>query len=322
MKKSVLFYLLASFTCIVSGQTEKLLVPSDLKQQTIVTEPVTLRKGFFRSGLLVNYRVADRFFNGEGEKEYYRTSSWGSTAAYGLTLQYGITDRFEALLVTEYRNTLTETQSTGIITGINKSLIISEKHKGIGIGDSHVNMKYQVIPEAEGKLSLTGGLKVTVPTGEKNPRNISNENRYDLPVGNGTFAMGLSLSGRKINYPYSYSGFLSYTNNFNGYRILTVTDEAERKFRFGNLFETGISINLHLNEWIVFTNDANFYNEGEGMIENAPAATMPASWALSYEPGLIFQVFRFRLGESVRMPVAGKNVPADPLFVILAQYIF
>jgi len=49
-------YLLASMALILGmplySQTEKQLVPSDLRQQTIVTEPVTLRKGFFRIGTI------------------------------------------------------------------------------------------------------------------------------------------------------------------------------------------------------------------------------------------------------------------------------
>jgi hypothetical protein len=105
-------------------------------------------------------------------------------------------------------------------------------------------------------------------------------------------------------------------------KIFNTLTQVEKEFRIGNLFETGVSGNLHLNEWIVFGNEINFYNEGEGEIENAASVLLPASWALSYEPGLIFQVHRFRLGETVRIPVIGKNVPADPLYVLMAQYIF
>jgi hypothetical protein len=165
-------------------------------------------------------------------------------------------------------------------------------------------------------------LKVTVPTGEKNPRNIESENQYDLPVGDGRYALGLNISARKIAYPYSFAGYLAYTYNFNGTKIFNTVDQIESKFRSGNLFETGLNGNLHLNEWIVFGNEINFYNEGQGEIEIQPPELIPASWAISYEPSLVFQVHRFRLGETVRIPLKGKNVPADPLYVLFAQYIF
>lgn len=322
MKKILLIYSLLVPAITGFGQTEKLLVPSDLKQQTVVTEPVTLRKGFFRAGLLLNYRVADRYFSDSGTKEYYRISTWGSKSSYGITLQYGITDRLQLEVISEYLNTLQETQNTEVNAATNTSKTTVDKQKGIGLGDSHIDLKYQVIPEIERKFSLSARLKLTLPTGKKNPGNIKSENQYDLPVGDGTYALGLYISARKIAYPYSFSGYLSYTYNFNGSKIFNTAEKVERRFRLGNMAEAGLSVNLHLNEWIVLGNEINYYKEGQGKIENQLSALMPASWALSYEPGLIFQVHRFRLGESVRIPVKGKNVPADPLYILSAQFIF
>jgi hypothetical protein len=322
MKKTIIIYLFFLSASAGFGQTEKLIVPSDLKQQTIVTEPVTLKKGYFRAGLLLNYRVADRYFDDSGNKEYYSTSSWGSEAAYGITLQYGISDRFQSELISEYLNTLQENLNTEVDAKTNISKVNVSKQKGIGLGDSHIALKYQIVPEREKKFSLTGRLKITFPTGNKNPKNIKSENQYDLPVGDGTYALGFSLSARKILYPYSFSGFAAFTHNFKGRKIFNTVNQIEREFRFGNLFETGLTGNLHQNEWIVFGNEINYYKEGQGEIENIPSSLMPSSWALSYGPGLIFQVHRFRLGESIRIPITGKNVPADPLYNLMAQYIF
>ena len=320
MRKPALIYLQILLASAAFCQTEKLLVPSDLKQQTIVTEPVTLYKGFFRAGLLIDYRVADRYFDGAGDKQYYRTSIWGSKSAYGITLQYGISDRLQADLISEYMNTLEETQSIVEVAGVKS--VVPDRRRGIGLGDSHLALKYQVVPERESKFSLSGRIQITFPTGSKNPRNIKNENQYDLPVGDGIYALGLNISARKIAYPYSFTGYTLYTYNFLGKKVFMTNDQTEKEFRLGNLFETGITGNLHLNEWIVFGNEINFYFEGAGEIENVSSVLLPASWALSYEPGLIFQVHRFRIGETVRIPVKGKNVPADPLYVLMTQYIF
>ena len=320
MKKIIIIYLLLLLNAALFSQTEKLLVPSELKQQTIITEPVTLHKGFFRAGLLIDYRVADRYFDNSGDKQYYYNSTWGSKSAYGITLQYGITDRLQADLISEFMNTLEETQNTEEVAGT--TVVNIDKRRGIGLGDSHLALKYQIIAEKERKFSLSGRLKATFPTGAKNPRNIKSENQYDLPVGDGTYALDLNLSARMIAYPYSFSGYMAYTYNFTGEKIFSTVNQTEKQFKLGNLFETGLSWNIHLNEWIVLGNEVNFYDEGEGQIEKVQSPLMPASWALSYEPSLIFQVFRFRLGESVKIPVLGKNVPADPLFVLMAQYIF
>lgn len=321
MKRSIIIYLiLCSPACF--GQAEKLIVPTDLRQQTIVTEPLTLRKGFLRTGFMIDYRVADRYFDDSGEKNYYNTNTWGSNSAYSLNLQYGITERFEVDLVSEYMNTLQETKFTEVIAATNTTLTSTAKQKGIGLGDSHIYLKYQIIPEGEKRFSFSGNLGLTIPTGEKNPRNIKSENQYDLPVGDGTYALYLNMSVRKVIYPYSLGGYVSYTNNFNGKKLILYNDTGERRFRLGNLFETGLIWNLHLNEWIVFGNEADFNKEGQGKIENIPSSLIPASWSFSYQPSLIFQVHRFRLGELVNIPLSGKNVPADPIYIISVQYVF
>ena len=322
MKKYILLYLLLIFASYAFGQTEKLLVPSDLKQQTIVTEPVTLRKGYFRAGLLLDYMVADRFFDSAGHKEYHRASLWGSKTAYGITFQYGITDRLQVDLVSEYLYSRQETQITEIIAITNSKIVTEIKQRGLGLGDSHVSFRYQFIPEKEKKFSLTGHLKATFPTGKKNPANIISENQYDLPVGNGTYALGFNIYARKIVYPYSFSAFTSFTHNFKGTKIFSVLNDIEEEFRMGDIIEAGLCGNLHLNEWIVFGNQINFYSKRQGEIENTPSAILPASWAFSYEPGLVFQVHKFRLGEAVRIPLKGKNAAADPLYVMMVQYIF
>jgi hypothetical protein len=322
MKKTTIVCLLLVLSASGFSQTEKLIVPSDLKQRTIVTEPVTLNKGFFRAGVIINYRVADRFFDASGDKEYYRTSSWGSKSAYGLSLQYGITDKLQIDIISEYMNTLQETQNTEIFATTNTSTVTVTKQKGLGLGDSHLVLKYQLIPEAERRFSLTSGTKITFPTGAKNPSNIKSENQYDLPVGDGTFALGVNLSARKLSYPYSFSGYTSYTCNFTGKKIFNTIDQTEVGFKLGNLFEMVITGNIHLNEWIVFGNSIDYYNEGKGKIDSDPPSIIPSSWALSYKPGLIFQVHRFRFGEQVIIPLLGKNVPADALYTLLVQYIF
>lgn len=322
IKKLTLVFLALLTGMPVYCQTEKQLVPADLKQQTIVTEPVTLRKGFFRIGTLLNYRVADKYFTDSGNREYYVTSTWGSKAAYNLTLQYGLTDRFQIDLVTEYMNSKQESQNTEVVVGTNTTTVSVARQKGLGIGDSYISLKYQLIPESKYKVSLTGILNGTIPTGQKNPTNIKSANQYDLPVGDGTYALGLSVYARTIAFPYSFTGFLSYTKNFTGTKIINSSDAVERKFRFGNYLEGGLSANLHLNEWIVMANEINYYHEGVGRIDNIVSDKMPASWAASYQPGLVFQVKRFRLGESVKIPLKGKNVPADPLYVAMIQYVF
>jgi hypothetical protein len=318
---------LASFLLLSAGlnlfcQTEKQLVPSDIKLQTLVTEPVTLRKGFLRLGSLANYRVADKRFNDSGSKEYYLSNTWGSKASYNITLQYGINDRLQAEIITEYMINRQEQESTEVVAGTNTTRTIVARQKGFGIGDTYLSLKYQFVPESKYRVSLSGILTATLPTGEKNPTNIISGNQYDLPLGDGTYSVTPGLYARTILYPYSFTMFLNYTWNFSGTKKIDISDVVEKKFRFGNRIEAGLSANIHLNEWIVMANEMYFYREGAGKIDDIVTLRLPESWAASYKPNLVFQVKKFRLGESVTIPLKGKNVPADPLYIMMVQYIF
>jgi hypothetical protein len=305
----------------LKGQTEKQLIPSDIRLQTIVTEPVTLRKGYLRIGSLLNFRLADRFYNNEAVRQYYMGEKWGSRVSNNITLQYGINDRLEASITTEYLVTRQEQQVTEVLPGTNTTRTVQTNLKGNGFGDTYVSLKYQVVPELKNKVSLTGIFTVTLPTGEKNPTGIISANQYDLPLGDGTYALTPGLFARTIIYPYSFTGFIYYSYNFNGTKRINSNDATESKFRFGNRIESGLSANIHLNEWIVLANELNYYHEGAGKL-NDIEVWPPVSWAFSYKPNLIFQVKRFRLGESVMIPLKGKNVPADPLYIAMFQYIF
>ncbi|HOK25346.1 MAG TPA: hypothetical protein PLX87_02330 [Bacteroidales bacterium] len=318
LSASAVFF--APFIC--SGQVEKQLTPAEIKQQTIVTEPVTLKKGFIRSGMLTNYRVADKYFTDDGIKEYYPSNIWGTKSVYNLTFQYGISDRMEVELSTEYMNSRQESQKTEFIAATNTAKTVVTRQKGTGIGDTYVKIRYQIFPETSYRVSVTGNINLAIPTGEKNPTDIRSAEQYDLPVGSGTYALGGGLFARTIFYPYSFTFGLNYTYSFTGRKKFEITDIREIEFQPGEVLDLSLGANLHLNEWIVFSNELTYQHKDKGTVNGHYSALLPLTWSASYRPGLVFQVRRFRLGESVTIPVKGKNTAADPLYIVMAQYVF
>jgi hypothetical protein len=113
-----------------------------------------------------------------------------------------------------------------------------------------------------------------------------------------------------------------YDYNLSGSRLISPWDVDEKKFTYGNFFVAGGNFNLHLNEWIALANELNYSHRGKGKIENTPASDLTTAWGFSYETRLIFQIKRFRLGEAVTFPLKGKNIGADPQYVLIAQYVF
>ncbi|MBM3420190.1 MAG: hypothetical protein FJY11_03550 [Bacteroidetes bacterium] len=322
MARSFVAYLLSILSLTATGQIEKQLLPSDIKQQTVVTEPVTLSRGFFRSGFWVSYGVVDKYFDYEGTKKYYLNSTWGSATSYLFNFQYGITSRLMVDINIPVNSAREQFSGLTVQPEINADAPETSNLKGKGIGDGSVRLAFQVIDEKNHRISLTGTLEATIPTGEKNPTNIRNLREYNLPTGSGFWSTGGKLMARTILYPYSITAYAGYVSRFSGKKLATPSDLAETEFRDGNSFEAGGSFNLHLNDWIVTANHIRYLYKGEGEIREPFNITVPPVTALFFETQLIFQVGQLRIGESVRIPLAGKRISADPRFEMLVQYVF
>ncbi|MGA1976387.1 MAG: hypothetical protein ABSG89_00880 [Bacteroidales bacterium] len=320
LKRFIEICLVLSAAIDASGQTERMLQPSDLKQRTIVTEPVTLKKGYLRAGFNLSYIVQDKYFNKSGDKEYYSNSQWGANYNYEFSLEYGITDRIEIDIFAPFVSNRIENYYMQSVPSLQTSYPVSDNLKGRGLGDCRMMLMYQLIPENENRTTLTAGGQLLLPTGSRNPTDVKSPEDYNIPTGNGNYVAGLSLNARKIHYPYSYSAFANYFYSFWGSKLINPTDVAETKFKMGNSLMAGGSFNLLLNEWIAFANELYYSHSGEEKIENSTAEN--PSWDIYYMPRLVFQVRRFRISQFVLVPLAGASTEADPDYEIMLQYTF
>ncbi len=323
MKRIAQIILIISVPFLSYSQTEKQLVPSDLKQLTVVTEPSTLYKGFFRAGIDMSYGVIDKYFDTKGKREFIPSNGWGTASSISPSLQYGITNRLQFIVTIPYVSDLRQGQYRLYAPSADTTVVNSLSVKGKGIGDLNAAFKYQIIPEGTNKSSLTARLYLTIPTGEKNPTEIKGAMDYKPPSGNGCFYTELNLTYRKISYPYSYTMYMGYDYSFSSTKILDIWDTQEKEFDDGNRINTGATFNFHLNEWIALTNDVNFTHWGKNKIENKIPDNALARWVIGYETHLVFQIKRFRIAEAVLIRLAGKNeAPADPQYIMIVQYTF
>ena len=322
MKRKYLLIILLLLPVAGICQTEKQLVPSDLKQLTIVTEPSTLYKGYFRAGTAVSFGVVDKYFNNDSKKQYFLNSAWATNAGFNFLFQYGITDRLQVEAAIPVSLSIRQSESHIYVPSVDTTIDYSFTLKGRGLSDCYFTVKYQLINEKTANTSLTGSFEIMVPTGQKNPTDIKGETDYKPPVGNGCFAATTGLRFRKIQYPYSYSAYTYYIYQFAGSKIMDPADTEETSFKDGNHVDAGLNFSILLNEWIALTNELNIYYRSKDKINDQIPADAIAPWAISYEPRFVFQVKRFRIGEAVRIPLAGKGVSADPIYVLIAQYVF
>jgi len=308
--------LLSAFYAAAQDQ----LTPTEKKQRTVVTEPQTLYKGFLRAGMAFSFSTIDKSFDDKGKRQPWPTNIWSSSLLVQTWLAYGITNRLQVEVSMPYRVDQIYQSLSFESIDIGMVEVIKWKNKGTGLSDISITGAYQFITEKETRPSITGYLMTTIPTGEKNPTNIKNENEYDLAVGSGEASIHLELRLRKVKYPFSYSVYGSYQEFLGGEKILDPVDTREKPFRSGSNISVGGYFYFHLNDWIAFRNSADYFfsvrDEYDGVKEKYD------SWVIQYYPGVNFQIKQFRIGQAVNVPLFGKYTSADPSYIIVVQYTF
>ena len=320
MKKLVTILTILIGSYAVHAQVQEQLGPTEKKHATLVTEPLTVYKGFFRAGLATNYSVVDKIFQEDGKKESLSGNIWGSSWTFYAYLQYGITDRLMIDLFLPYmtgsikQSLLFVDQTTG------DQAIFKWDSPANGLSDLDVSVAYQIVTETASRPALGLFVVGTLPTGEKDP---SNEDpltgSYDRPTGSGAFHVNTTLKLRKVVYPFSYTISASYKLKMEGEKKLEPST-PNVTFKDGNVLNLAGIFNLHLNDWIVFKNIADYYSFAEGEVEGLKSGG--SSWLMNYTAGLSFQLKKLRLDQAVSFPLMGKLSAADPSYILIVQYTF
>ncbi len=321
MKRSTFHILLISVIIPILGfaQSDQEILPSERKQMTIITEPYTLYQGFFRAGISVQYGALYKIFDSDGERVPISNAS-GKSWSTSFIAQYGVSDRLQVTLGLPYTQQDLFLSYRGEAPGIATFIQQKLEGKGSGLGDAWLGVDYQVITETDARPSIKGLFTITLPTGSKNPEELDDPELIDIPVGRGAMAYEAGISARKIIYPYSWTGYVSYKMNTEGSKSLAVGD-PEITFNDGDLWTFSGSFNFHMNEWLALVNDAYFFISGQDE-EDGVAIEDSSSWVFWYSPRLSFQIKRLRVNQTIQLPLAGKRSSADPGYIMVFQYVF
>lgn len=314
---------------VLRGYSQEQLVPAQLKQKTVITEPATLYKGFFRAGFSTFFGTVDKYFDGNGKKDYFPGNTWGSTVNVSVGFVYGITDRLQVAGGIPYEWT-SATQSVRfemLPTSISPTGTSSAiwKTKGSGIGDVDLSVKYQVLTETPRRPAFLAVVDVVIPTGEKNPTNVIDDRNYSPAAGSGELKVDLGVGMRKISYPFSYTVYVDYVYHAGGTKVLDPVappgSVSEKPFKSSDYVYLITSFNFHLNDWIAVQNELDFFQYmNNGTIDNKPI-DFPTT-LLEYNPRISFQIKQLRLVQGIVVPLWGKNASADISLNLLAQYTF
>ncbi len=324
MKRKIIICILLLFSAFhkMYCQVEEMIIPSDFKQQTIITEPPTLRKGIFRAGFGTNFYMLDKIFNETGHKEYILgTNGYSKTWTYVPGIEYGINDRLQVSFRMPYENIRNYVSTRISFPFMDFDTVYSAINRNNGIGDLEFGFRYQILSESSSLPSVTLGLYGIFPTGQKNPTHIKNNVEFDPPTGNGNMSLSADLFFKKTIYPYSMLLNTTFNYHFKGEKIMFPNEDAI-EFKRGNFFNIYGGFGLHLNDWIALVNYVSVYFfEGNKYYYLEPEIEK-GGYNLSYQPAIYFQVRRLRFFEVIQIPFAGKNSSADPLYSINLQYKF
>lgn len=321
MQKSYPLLFFVFLQGIAFSQVQEELSPSERREQTIVTEPVTLFKGLFRGGIASDYTFTDKIFTDSG-KESPPGNIWVSSFSFSLFGQYGISNRLMVGLLIPYHKGVAFQSAVYELPLDNDEQYLYPyrwRTEANGLGDMQLSAGYQLIEERATRPALAAFLTATLPTGEKNvvDNNDDNSNTYNRPTGQGNYAFRSVLRLRKIRYPFAYSISAGYQYRTTATKVVVV-DEPAVRYRDGNRFDLSGSFNFQLNDWVAFKSTMDMFQLGQDQVNGELIGEK--AWLLRSLVGFSFQLKRVRLDQGVMIPLRGKNHPADPRFSLAMQY--
>lgn len=306
---------------ICSAQEE--MSPAEKKQQTLVTEPLTLYKGFFRVQVSSYYGLIDKVFL-DSKKQSLEGNSWGDNFSIGAHLQYGISDRFMVEATLPYiRNRIFQSTVYEIPAGVGGQYTQSSNWEtsGSGIGDLDLTATYQVVTESTSRPAVSAYVRVTLPTGEKDVTDDNDDNpfSYHTPTGQGEIAVSPGIRLRKVRYPFAYGGNVGYTVKNEVTKVIELNSPPV-SYKNGNFANLAGFFNASLNDWVAMRNFIEFYYKQKDKVDGTQ--TGENIWLFQYSPGFSFQLKRFRFDQFVSIPLKSNFAAADPTYIILFQYTF
>jgi hypothetical protein len=318
---AVAVILLCTLMHVCSAQEE--MSPAEKKQQTLVTEPLTLYKGFFRAQVSTYYGLLDKVFI-DGKKQSLDGNIWGYNWGTSVYFQYGITDRLMAEISLPYvNNKIFQSFTFEIPRDPQEQYIYTTNSEVVakGIGDMDLTISYQLFTERERRPAIGLTVRTSLPTGEKDVTADTNgsESSFNNPTGQGEVSVNTAIRARKVSYPFAYGGGASYTIRTEVDKI-TELNTPEVSYKNGNTGNIFVFFNTSLNDWVVIRNFVDFFYSSKTKINDVK--TGEAVWSLQYSPGFSFQLKRFRLDQFVSIPIKSNLGSADPNYILILQYTF
>jgi hypothetical protein len=326
MKRIIILF---SFTAVVNlckAQVAEGLTPLQRKQLTVLAEPATLYKGFFRLGYDIKYSRPGRTFDRNGVNRAPEVFNFsGNYVEHLLTASYGINDRIQITtslpIVNDNIRALVKSQAGTQVVETNVEI------ESKGISDLRADIQFQIVKETKQIPAIVFGFGAWLPTGN-NKRNIqtdpvTSDTKYDEVTGGVGSSIITSLMVRKVIYPYLLAAEFKYFFGADG-KIIENSTSIDVIGANSSVWQ--LTTGMHLNEWITLTGKM-FYQRLSFDSDVPPNTTVPLinnskKELLSFDPTITFQFGRFRSQQFISIPISGKNYSSELEYSASLVYTF
>ena len=319
MKKIIIYIVLCFYSFPIIAQTERELTVSEIRQQTVLTEPLTLQKGYFKASSQFNYSVlSTSYYNNNWEK----ITNYGymfNSFSIPFSINYGINDNLEINISSDYKyNKVSYSYKSINYIETEKSKEVKQNTIENGLNDISFGFNYNLISDkrtTSPSMCLAGYF--TIPSGKSEPTSIDSGKTIRGATSFGCYELGVGYLIKKVFYPFSVKGILRYSYSFPTDLKLKYDDTIKTHIKYGDWLNCNITLNYMVCDWISFGNTLSYTYNGASEYNSVKDNIINEYY--NWTPSLIFQIKNMRLSQGVSFYIIGKNAPSNPYaFIALA----
>lgn len=301
MKNIIILSILFYSTIRICFSQKSYELPSDLRCETNITEPINLKKGFFRTSLGYAFAPIDSYFGDSGKTRLMNNGDlWLSgvssyTSYYRFNASYGITDRLNFGITLWYSYGKETWLLSEELVPRNEIINIRRQEYRKGIDDLNLGVSYQLIQHSDFYSTLEFDL--TLPTGSSKSDTINNSNYTQIrkPISSDDYKADFGFIMKKVIYPFSLILSPSYSYSFGN-------DKWEPKSTYSISGSGGVL----LNSWFSLSNTWSF--DYVPIMTSKETAFKNRNIHDLYTGVLVNQqVKRFRFSENIKFPIAASE---------------
>jgi len=311
MKRLYICLHVAIYFLPLFAQTENQLTVSEIRQQTILNEPLTLQKGYFRIETQLNYLSFSTDWYNNNWKKVTNYGYLSNNIVAPFALSYGITNNIELNISSSYKYSKTyKSYNTYDYYRIAQYLHDTTNISN-GFADISISTIYQIVNENQ-KYPLMGiELLLNIPYGKKESTLSNDSTTIYEAVSQGDYDLGIGYLIKKVFYPFSISSGIGYVYRFPIDLELDYSNNIRTHVKYGDYLNFNMTLNYMPCDWIDLGNTISCTYNGKPQytINNYSYSGVVTAYS-QWNPFITFQIKNIRLSQGLYIYIIGKNTNA------------